>query len=99
MFDHYSNLVSSSDQGHCTPSRVLLCIHYMLSYTLLGRGDSIGVVSGRDFDFLLSMVDGFHLHLEYQVVISIAYQGTSSRIGALFVRPYITRLFKHIGLY
>lgn len=72
-------------------------IHFLLSHTLTGRGDSTSVVSLRDFDFLLSMVDCFHMHLGYEVVVSISQQGTSPRIGALFVDPYITWLVRHLG--
>lgn len=73
-------------------------IHFVLNHTLTGRGDSAGVVSHRDFDFLLSMVDGFHLYLDYEVAISISHQGTDPRINTLFVGPYITRLVRRLGI-
>lgn len=44
------------------------------------------------------MVDGFHLHLGYEVAVSIAHQGTNPYIGALFICPYITRVIRHMGL-
>lgn len=37
------------------------------------------------------------MHLGYEVVVSISQQGTSPRIGALFVDPYITWLVHHLG--
>lgn len=73
-------------------------IHFILSHTLIGRGDSTRVVSHRDFDFLLSMTDGFHLHLGYEVAGSISHQGAIPRIGALFVGPYISRLIRYMRI-
>lgn len=40
-------------------SPALRYIHCMVSHTLIGQGESARVVSQRDFDFLLSMLDGF----------------------------------------
>lgn len=65
--------------------------------TLTGHGDNTEVVSRRDFDFVPSMVDAFHLHLGYVVAVSIAHQGTTPRIGALFVSSYITSAIRHMG--
>jgi len=55
-------------------------------------------VSLRELDLLLSMVNGFHLHLGYEVAFSIQRQGTNPRIGAIFVGAYITRLVRQMGL-
>lgn len=79
-------------------SPALQHIHYMFSYTLSGCDDSTRIVSHRDFDFLLSMVDGFYLYLCYEVVVSISHQGISPCIGALFVGPYITHVIRHMAL-
>jgi len=73
-------------------------MHYMLSHTITGRGDSTGVVSLRELDMLMSMVDGFHLHLGFEVAYYIHRQGTNPRIGAIFVGPYITRIIRSMGL-
>lgn len=48
------------------------------------------VVSRRDFDYLLSMIDGFYLHLGYGVALALHHQGTDPRVGVIFVGPYIT---------
>lgn len=56
-------------------SPALRYTHFILSHTLTGQGDSIGVVSRRDFNFLMSMVDWFDLHLGYEVTLSISRQG------------------------
>lgn len=70
----------------------------MLSDTLTGCGDSTGVVSHRDFDFLRSIVDGFHLHLGYEAAVYIAHYGTSPYNSILFFGPYITQIIRHMGL-
>lgn len=49
-------------------------------------------------DFHLSTMNGFHLHLGYEVAASISHQGINPRIGALFVGPYITRLIRRMGI-
>lgn len=72
-----------------------LCyLYFVLIHTLTGRGDNSGVVSYYDFDFLLSMMDGFHLHFGYEVAIYISHYGTNPCIGSLFVGPYITHLIR-----
>lgn len=48
-------------------------IHFLLSHTLTWHADSTRVVSHRDFDFLLSMMDRFYLHLGYEVTVSISH--------------------------
>lgn len=80
-------------------SLALWYIHCILSHTLTECGDSTGVVSYRDFDFLLSIVDEFHLHISYEVAISIAHHGTNPCIGALFVGPYITGVIRYVDLF
>lgn len=79
-------------------SPTLKYIHFILSHTLTRRNDSIGVISCGDFNFLLNMIDGFYLHLGYEVAVSILHQGTDPRIGALFVGPYITHLIRCMGI-
>lgn len=54
-------------------SLALRYIHYILSHSLTGWGNSAGVVSYRNIDFLLSMVDGFHLSLLYELEVSIVH--------------------------
>lgn len=54
-------------------SPALCSLHFLLSHTLTSHGDSTGVVNLHDLDFLLSMVDDFHLHLGYEVVVSISH--------------------------
>lgn len=73
-------------------------IHFVLSHTLTGHGDSTGVINHHNFDFLLSMMDGFYLHLSYEVVVSISNQGTDPRTGTHFIGPYITRLLRRMGI-
>lgn len=48
-------------------SQALRYIHHFLNHSLTERGDSTGVVSWRDFDNLLSIIDGFNPHLGYEV--------------------------------
>lgn len=85
-------------KGTILRSSALKYIHFILSHTLTRRRDSAGVISHRDFNFLLSMIDGFHLHLGYEVVVSISHQGTDPHIGALLVSPYITCLIRRMGI-
>lgn len=54
-------------------SLTLRNLHFLLSHILIGHGDSTSVLSHCDFNFLLSMVDGFYLHLRYEAVVSISY--------------------------
>lgn len=69
-------------------------IYFLLSHTLIGYNESTGVISWRDFEFLLSMLDRFELHLGYKVTVSIVYQGTNPHTGSLFVGPYISWLIR-----
>lgn len=69
----------------------------MLRHSLAGHGASTTIISRRDFDFLLSMLNVFHLHLRYEVEVSIAHPGTDPRIGTFFVSPYITWLVMEDG--
>lgn len=73
-------------------------IHYILGYTVTRYTDNNAVVNYHDFNFLLGMVDGFHIHLGYEVVVSITHQGIDARIGALFVCPYIIHVIRYVGL-
>lgn len=43
------------------------------------------------------MVDGPHLYLGYEMVVSIAHHETSLYIRALFVNPYATLVIRHMG--
>lgn len=78
-------------------SPALFYIYFLLNQTLTGRGDSTSVVSLRDFDFLLSIVDSFHMHLGYEVTVSISHQGTSPPIGTILIGLYITQLVHRLG--
>lgn len=57
-------------------SLALMYIYFLLSHTVTGRRDSTGVISQCDFDCLLSMANGFHMPLRYEVAVSIAHQGS-----------------------
>lgn len=78
-------------------SPALSYIH-LLSDTLTVYEDSTGVVSWMDFNNLLSMVNGFHLHLGYEVTLALHYYGADPRIGVIFSGPYITLLIQGMGL-
>lgn len=71
---------------------------YLLSHTLTDQRDIIGIINRCDFDFLLRMVDGFHLHLSYEVDVSISHQGTDIWVGFFFIDPYITWLVLGMGI-
>lgn len=45
------------------------------------------------------MVDGFHMHLGYEVAVSISHHGTNPHISALIIGPYITCLVCHMGAF
>lgn len=73
-------------------------IHFVLSNTLTGYGNSTRVISHGNFDFLLRMVDWFHLHFGYKVAISNSHQGTNPRISSLFIGSYVTRMIRYLGI-
>lgn len=73
-------------------------IHYLLSHILTGKRDSTGVVSRKDFDYLLSVVNGFRLHLGYQIAIAMHHQATDPRVAFIFAGHYITQLIQGMGL-
>lgn len=68
-------------------SLLLRYIHYFLSHSLTGCGNSNEVVSCHNFDFLLSIVDGFHLYLGYEVAVSITHQGTILALELCLLAP------------
>lgn len=45
------------------------------------------------------MVDVFHIHLGYEVTVSISHHGRSTRIDALFISYYIIHLVCHLGIF
>lgn len=44
------------------------------------------------------MVDGFHLHLSYEVDVSISHQETDIWVCIFFIDPYITWLVLGMGI-
>lgn len=53
--------------------------------------ETVQASSTEETDFLLSMLDGFQMHLGHKVAISIAHHGTDSPIRSFFVSLYITK--------
>lgn len=43
-------------------------------------------------------MDGFNLHMGYEVVISIAHQETDPWVNIFFISPYITPLVQAMGI-
>lgn len=73
-------------------------LHFLLSRTVIGRGNNTSVISKQDFNFLLSMLDGFQMHLGCEAAVSIAHQGIDPWTWSLFVSLYITRLIQGISI-
>lgn len=44
------------------------------------------------------MVDEFHLHLAYEIVVSIFHQGTDPWVVVFFMGPYIIFLVPKMGI-
>lgn len=64
----------------CSPA--FRYIRFILSHTMTGHSRSTDVVILRDFNFLVSMLNRFKLHLGYKVTISISHQETDPHIGS-----------------
>lgn len=79
-------------------SPALRYIHYLLSHSLTGRGNSIVLVNRRNFNCLLSIINGFHWHLGYEISLAIHHQVIDHRVGVIFTGPYISRLIRRMGL-
>lgn len=91
-------LITLIGQGHHPPHPCALVYPFHLQPHFDRIGDNTEVISHCDFNFLLSMVDGFQLHLGYEVIVFISYQGIDPRIGTLFVGPYIMSLVRRLGI-
>lgn len=65
---------------------------------MTGRGDNTGVVSRKDFDYLLNIINGFYLHLGYKIILDMHQQAIDPRVGVIFAGPYIYQLIWGIGL-
>lgn len=76
----------------------LCMIHSLLSRLVTGRGASTGVVTRRDFQYLISMEDGIPLYLGYILATALYHQVTTRRDGIIFVGPYILRLSRVLNL-
>lgn len=74
MYQSYDPRRSKAISLH---SPFLRYIHSLLSHIVTGQGGSTRAINRRDFEFLLSMVKGFHLHLGHEVAHSIHHQGTN----------------------
>lgn len=56
-------------------SLALRYMHFILSHTLTSHGDNTGVIRLRDFEFLLSILDGFKLHLDMRWLYLLPIKG------------------------
>ncbi|WP_375706372.1 hypothetical protein, partial [Bartonella sp. CL2QHWL] len=73
-------------------------IHALLARGVGGRSDSTGVVSRADLLMMYSILERYPIHLGHLFAELISHQATSTRLGAIFAGPYITRLIRGLGL-
>lgn len=84
LFDPHSSKASTLQYpGLCV-------IHSLLSRLVTDRGANMGVITRKDFQYLISMPNGVPLHLDYILANALHHQGTTGLAGIISIGPYIT---------
>lgn len=73
-------------------------IHKLLARSIVGRLDSTGVVTHPDLLMMYNILERYPLHLGHLFANVLTHQGHSTRLGGIFVKPYIMRLIQGLGL-
>lgn len=73
-------------------------LNTVLSRTLVGRGDSMGVMNIHDLYFLLSMATQEPIHIGHALACQLRHQPQDPRLTTIFLGPYIMRLELGLGM-
>lgn len=79
-------------------SPTLRYVHGVMARSFSWQASNTSVVGRQELLFLHSLTKHHPLHLRYVLAKFIIHQGKHTLLGTIFVRPYITRLIRGVGL-
>lgn len=74
-------------------SPALVFVHTLLNGTVIGSGDSTGVISRHEFHYLLSMVDNVPYHMGFVIAVALHHQAIDPRASAILQVPTLLNSF------